>query len=69
MIYKSKFEAEVVKTLLEEKVHEVFCERQDAYGIRSGDIDVMMAVKLDALTDMLAEHVADCIMVEVAYGC
>lgn len=61
-------ERQEVKALLEAKIDEVFCERQAVYGIKSGDISPLDAVKLEAITDMLAEHIATVLMREVAYG-
>ena len=58
-------ETKEVYTLLEEKVNEVFRARQEVHGIISGDISPPDAVKLDALTELLAGHIAHCIMWEV----
>ena len=51
-------EVKEVRALLEGKIHEVFLELQMAHGITSGDIEPLMALKLDELTDALAEHIA-----------
>lgn len=60
-------EKTAVKELLEDVIHGVFRARQDAHGIKSGDIEVMNVLKLDALTDLLVEHIARCILWEVMY--
>ena len=65
----NKEEKQEVMALLQTKVDEVFCERQKVYGIVSGDIEPLDAIKLDALQDMLAEHIVKVLMREVAYGC
>ena len=62
-------EKQEVKTLLEAKIDEVFRERQDVYGITGGDIEPLDALKLEAITDILCDHITAVLMWEVAYGC
>ena len=59
-----KREEELVMVLLDEKVHEVFRERQSHYGIKSGDIEPLAAVNLDTITKLLSEQIVDVLMFE-----
>lgn len=48
-----------IKGMLDEKVNEVFEEMQSELGIEHGDIEPMMALRLDEELDRLTEMIRD----------
>lgn len=48
-------EQQIIRKMLEEKINEIFLDRQIAAGIQSGDIEPLDSIKMDELTDELAE--------------